>query len=123
MALTAGVPLIPRLYGAAYAAATPAYAWLMVAQAAFFVTHMNYMFLYARGRSTTVWWLSLATLAMNGALNLALIPLLGPAGAGLAALATEATMVALQLVIISRIMRAGCPSIDWRRCRTAELAA
>jgi len=104
VALAAAAPLIPRVYGHEYAGALPAYAWLVGAQAAFFLTHMNYTFLYARGRAVAVWWLTVGSLVLNVALNAALIRPFGPAGAGAAALATETALLAAQLWLIRAVL-------------------
>jgi len=84
--------LIDALYGPAYAEAGPALQIMMLAVPPMFITYALTHFLIALGQQRWNALLSLVALVSNIALNLALIPALGPRGAALALVLGEAIL-------------------------------
>jgi O-antigen/teichoic acid export membrane protein len=80
---------------------------------------MGTTFLMARRRARPVLWISLAAVALNVALNVALIPALGARGSAIAMLVTEAGIAAVALRVVHREM-GGLP---WRTIVASPVAA
>ena len=102
--LAVAAPLFLSLYGAGFAEAQTPYLVLIVAQGLFFFTHLNYMLIFARGRMRTGWALTLVALAVNLTANFLLIPPMGPSGAALAMVLSEATLLTAQVPIIRSLL-------------------
>ena len=102
--LAVAAPLFLSLYGSGFAGAQAPYLILIVAQGLFFFTHLNYMLIFARGRMRTGWALTLVALAVNLTANFLLIPPMGPSGAALAMVLSEATLLAAQVPIIRSLI-------------------
>jgi O-antigen/teichoic acid export membrane protein len=94
-------PLVPVLLGADYAEAADALRWLSLLP---LVSSVHYLFgdaLMGSGRQQTRSMLQLLTVALNGGLNLFLIPAFGWRGAAVATLTAEAVL-AVTIVIALR---------------------
>ena len=102
--LVVAAPLFLSLYGAGFAGAQAPYLILIVAQGLFFFTHLNYMLIFARGRMRTGWALTLVALAVNLTANFLLIPPMGPSGAALAMVLSEAALLAAQVPTIRSLL-------------------
>jgi len=90
----------------------PAVRNLRIVSAAFafiWVSSLTNYSLIAVGRQATLIWIALGGLAMNVAVNLTFIPLLGSEGAAVATAATEATVLAGGLLVLGRYI-GGLPS-------------
>ena len=108
--LAVAAPLFLSLYGSGFAGAQAPYLVLVVAQGLFFFTHLNYMLIFARGRMRTGWALTLVALAVNLTANFLLIPPMGPSGAALAMVLSEATLLAAQVPIIRSLIGSSSPA-------------
>ncbi len=102
--LAVSAPLFLSLYGSGFAGAQTPYLILIVAQGLFFFTHLNYMLIFARGRMRTGWALTLVALAVNLTANFLLIPPMGPSGAALAMVLSEAALLVAQVPIIRSLI-------------------
>ena len=102
--LAMAAPLFLSLYGSGFAGAQAPYLVLIVAQGLFFFTHLNYMLIFGRGRMRTGWALTLVALAVNLTANFLLIPPMGPSGAALAMVLSEAALLAAQVPIIRSLI-------------------
>jgi O-antigen/teichoic acid export membrane protein len=111
MLVTAAAPLFLYLYGSGFAGAQAPYLILIVAQGLFFFTHLNYMLIFARGRMRTGWALTLVALAVNLTANFLLIPPMGPSGAALAMVLSEAALLAAQAPIIRSLISSSSDAI------------
>ncbi|MDH5201383.1 MAG: oligosaccharide flippase family protein [Candidatus Bathyarchaeota archaeon] len=103
--LVLAAPLFLHLYGADFRGAQAPYLLLIVAQAFYFFTHLNYVVLFARARSRTAFGLTVLALSVNLAANFLLIPSLGASGAALAMIISEALLLGLQLGTIRTLIK------------------
>jgi O-antigen/teichoic acid export membrane protein len=116
LAITTGLliiaPAIALLYGAGFAVARSAYLILLAAQAVYLFTHLNAMVFFARGRSGTMWLLSLFALATNVAANVMLIPPYGASGAAAAMVISEAVLLAAQALFLRGVLSTPASQTD-----------
>ena len=108
--LVAAAPLLPRLYGEGFAGAQSPYLFLILAQALYFFTHLNYVVIIARRRARTAWGLTMLTLSINLAANFILIPRLGATGAALAMIISETALLTAQIPIVRSLI--GSSAVD-----------
>jgi O-antigen/teichoic acid export membrane protein len=99
-------PVLPMIFGEGYTASIQIFRWLLPA----FIIHsagkLSSNLVVGAGLMRAQLWTSVATLAMNAALNIALIPSMGVAGAVIATTASLALKTGLSPWILSRY-RAG----------------
>ena len=103
--LVAAAPFIVNLYGSDFAGARVPFLILIVAQALFFFTHLNYMIIIARHRAGTALALTGFALCVNLAANFLLIPMFAASGAAFAMIISEGTLLAAQALIIRDFLR------------------
>jgi O-antigen/teichoic acid export membrane protein len=104
LALGAALPVVGIVYGSEFSGVHVPYMLLVVAQGLYFVSHLNQVLLLARGHTSLVWLMTAGMLSVRVALNLLLLPGLGAAGAGIAAVICEATLICIQLAVIRRVL-------------------
>ncbi|MEO5953145.1 MAG: polysaccharide biosynthesis C-terminal domain-containing protein, partial [Chloroflexia bacterium] len=88
-------PIVNLLYGSTYASSAPILAWLALACIPMYINYGLTHTLIAIDKPKLYAIFTFASLFVNIAANLALIPTLGITGAALATIATEITLVAL----------------------------
>ena len=102
--LAVAAPLFLSLYGSSFAGAQAPYLILIVAQALYCFTHLNYVLIFARGRMRTAWALTLVALSVNLTANFLLIPPMGASGAALAMVLSETALLTAQVPIIRSLI-------------------
>lgn len=100
--LAAG-PSVAALFGAQYAAAVPSVAWLALGLPALAVNLLGGYLLGAAHRMGWMAGLYAFGLALKTALDLFLMPRMGPAGAAMAMAAAEATLAVGVLIVLARV--------------------
>ncbi len=100
------MPLLQIAYGEEFSEVYRPFALLIAAQALFFITHVHYSLLLARGRIALIWVLTGSTLTINVAANLVLIPFFHASGAALGLIISEGGLLIVQLVIVRRMFPA-----------------
>jgi O-antigen/teichoic acid export membrane protein len=95
-------PIVGLLYGDQFLEAVPAIQILMLALMASFVNFAGTHALVSLNRERAVLGISAASLAINFALNLLLIPFLGHIGAAVTSVASEGLVLVLQLRLLNQ---------------------
>ena len=95
-------PLLGIVFGASFASSASALRWLLAAAACVFCGASFLTALIAAGRNWTAAGVTGAALVVNAVGNLLLIPRLGIEGAAAATLASEALVLVLSLLLVSR---------------------
>ena len=93
---------ILSLFGAGFALAAPALRWLLLASATVYVGAVSMTALVAAGRTRSILFVAVSALATNLVTNAVLVPLRASEGAGIATFVTEASVVLLSLLALSR---------------------
>ena len=110
--------LIPLIFTDRYATSLAVLPWLMAGFALAGLNHPFHSFLAARRQGKAIRTMSVASSGTNIVLNLALIPSLGMAGAGIAFIATYAVNIVMNLHYYRRLLNSG--SSDAVRAREAR---
>jgi O-antigen/teichoic acid export membrane protein len=104
-----GGDLLAVFYGPAYGAAGPVLSVLLISLGSTKIGGITAPFLMATDRERLLLRIRLSTAALNAALALVLIPLLGVAGAAIATGASMIVLAAWELSIVQRLLAAACP--------------
>jgi O-antigen/teichoic acid export membrane protein len=108
--LLAATPLLTVVFGSDYRGIVLPYVLLVVAQALYALTHINYVRLLACGSGTRALALTLLALGSNVSFNLIAIPAWGATGAAAAMCCSEALLLVAQLALFTDLGRPARPT-------------